>query len=156
MKMVLEFYRRYLVYDAVSYTHLGYQNDSRIGVSGLEKQYEDILRGSDSSYTLNYDENGNPVVTSSKSGITGSNIRLTIDWQLQQFADQLIENELKTMNSQNKFFNKMFFTMIDPKTGEILVMSGKMIDKETGEVTDYAAGNYLDANLIEMCIRDRR
>lgn len=53
---------------------LGYQNDSRIGVSGLEAQYEDILRGSDSSYTLNYDENGNPIVTSSKSGIAGSNI----------------------------------------------------------------------------------
>ena len=132
---------------------LGYQNDSRIGVSGLEAQYEDILRGSDSSYTLNYDENGNPIVTSSKSGIAGSNIRLTIDWQLQQFADQLIENELKTMNSQNKFFNKMFFTMIDPYTGEILVMSGKMIDKETGEVTDYAAGNYLDANLIGSTIK---
>ena len=132
---------------------LGYQNDSRIGVSGLEAQYEDILRGSDSSYTLNYDENGNPIVTSSKSGIAGSNIRLTIDWQLQQFADQLIENELKTMNSQNKFFNKMFFTMIDPYTGEILVMSSKMIDKETGEVTDYAAGNYLDANLIGSTIK---
>lgn len=132
---------------------LGYQNDSRIGVSGLEAQYEDILRGSDSSYTLNYDENGNPIVTSSKSGIAGSNIRLTIDWQLQQFADQLIENELKTMNGQNKFFNKMFFTMIDPYTGEILVMSGKMIDKETGEVTDYAAGNYLDANLIGSTIK---
>lgn len=132
---------------------LGYQNDSRIGVSGLEAQYEDILRGSDSSYTLNYDKNGNPIVTSSKSGIAGSNIRLTIDWQLQQFADQLIENELKIMNGQNKFFNKMFFTMIDPYTGEILVMSGKMIDKETGEVTDYAAGNYLDANLIGSTIK---
>lgn len=132
---------------------LGYQNDSRVGVSGLEEQYEDILRGSDSSYTLNYDEDGNPVVTSSKSGTAGSNIRLTIDWQLQQFADQLIENELKTMNSQNRFFNKMFFTMIDPQTGEILVMSGKMIDKETGEVMDYAAGNYLDANLIGSTIK---
>ncbi|MEI3293031.1 MAG: hypothetical protein V8R63_06125 [Thomasclavelia ramosa] len=32
---------------------LGYQNDSRVGTSGLE-QYEDILRGNDSTYTLNY------------------------------------------------------------------------------------------------------
>ena len=38
---------------------LGYQNDSRVGVSGLEEQYEEILRGSDSSYTLNYDSKGN-------------------------------------------------------------------------------------------------
>ena len=131
---------------------LGYQNDSRVGVSGLEAQYEDILRGSDSSYTLNYDSDGNPIITSTKSGTAGSNIRLTIDWELQQFADSIIEEELVKMNSQNKFFNKMFFTLMDPYTGEIIVMSGKMIDKETGEVTDYAAGNYLDANLIGSTI----
>lgn len=132
---------------------LGYQNDSRVGVSGLEEQYEEILRGSDSSYTLNYDSAGNPIITSAKSGVAGSNIRLSIDWELQQLADQLIEDELKVMNSQNKFFNKMFFTMVDPYTGEILVMSGKIINKETGEVTDYAAGNYLDANLIGSTIK---
>ena len=32
-------------------------------------------------------------------------------------------------------------------------MSGKIINKETGEVTDYAAGNYLDANLIGSTIK---
>lgn len=132
---------------------LGYQSDSRVGVSGLEEQYEEILRGSDSSYTLNYDSSGSPIITSTKSGTAGSNIRLSIDWELQQLANQLIENELKTMNSQNRFFNKMFFTMMDPYTGEIIVMSGKIINKETGEVTDYAAGNYLDANLIGSTIK---
>ena len=132
---------------------LGYQNDSRVGISGLEEQYEEILRGSDSSYTLSYDGSGNPIITSTKSGTAGSNIRLSIDWELQQLADQLIENELKTMNSENRFFNKMFFTMMDPYTGEIIVMSGKIINKETGEVTDYAAGNYLDANLIGSTIK---
>ncbi|WP_279159759.1 peptidoglycan D,D-transpeptidase FtsI family protein [Thomasclavelia cocleata] len=132
---------------------LGYQNDSRVGVSGLEKQYEEILRGNDSSYTLNYDSKGNPIITNAKTGTAGSNIRLTIDWELQQLADKLIEDELKAMNSQNRFFNKMFFTMMDPYTGEIIVMSGKIINKETGEVTDYAAGNYLDANLIGSTIK---
>ena len=46
----------------------------------------------------------------------------------------------------------MFFTLMDPYTGEIIVMSGKIINKETG-VTDYAAGNYLDANLIGSTIK---
>ena len=132
---------------------LGYQNDSRVGVSGLEEQYEEILRGSDSSYKLNYDSKGNPIITSEKTGTAGSNIRLSIDWELQQLSDRVIEDELKAMNSQNRFFNKMFFTMMDPYTGEIIVMSGKIINKETGEVTDYAAGNYLDANLIGSTIK---
>ena len=69
---------------------LGYQNDSRVGVSGLEEQYEEILRGSDSSYKLNYDSKGNPIITSEKTGTAGSNIRLSIDWELQQLSDCLL------------------------------------------------------------------
>ncbi|WRK54889.1 penicillin-binding transpeptidase domain-containing protein [Coprobacillaceae bacterium CR2/5/TPMF4] len=72
---------------------------------------------------------------------------------MQQFADQVIENELKACNANNKHFNKMFLTLMDPQTGEIIVMSGKTINKETGEVSDYAAGNYLDANLIGSTIK---
>lgn len=132
---------------------LGYQNNSRVGTSGLESQYEDILRGSDSSYTLDYDSDGNPIVVSTETGIAGENIRLSIDWELQQYADSVIENELKAMNSSNRFFNKVFLMLMDPKTGEIIVMSGKTINKETGEVSDYAAGNYLDANLIGSTIK---
>ena len=86
---------------------LGYQNDARVGVSGLEQQYEDILRGNDSSYTLDYDIDGNPIITNVTSGTAGANIRLSIDWELQQFADQVIENELKACNANNKHFNKI-------------------------------------------------
>ena len=132
---------------------LGYQNDSRVGTSGLELQYEDILRGNDSTYTLNYDSVGNPVITNTKTGTVGSNIRISIDWELQQYANQLMEAELKTMNGSNTFFNKMFLTLMDPNTGDIIVMAGKTIDKTTGEVSDYAAGNYLDANKIGSTIK---
>lgn len=132
---------------------LGYQNDSRVGTSGLEEQYEDILRGNDSSYTLNYDSSGNPVIVSNKAGVAGSNIRISIDWELQQLANQKIEEELKACNASNKYFNKMFFVMMDPYTGEIIVMAGKTINKQTGEVSDYASGNYLDANKIGSTIK---
>lgn len=122
---------------------LGYQNDARVGTSGLESQYEDILRGTDSKYSLSYDSNGNPIVTNEKTGSKGDNIRITIDWELQQYADTLIENELKACKGYNKYFNKMFFVMMDPKTGDIIVMSGKKID-DNGEVTDLSSGNYLE------------
>ena len=42
---------------------------------------------------------------------------------------------------------------MDPYTGEIIVMAGKTIDKATGEVSDYASGNYLDANKIGSTIK---
>lgn len=124
---------------------MGYSNDSRVGTSGLEQQYETILRGLDTSYSIQYDANGNPSVKNIVTGTKGDNIRISIDWELQQLADSLIENELTVCNSSNRIFEQMYFMLIDPNTGEILVMSGKTINKETGEITDNASGNYLSA-----------
>mgnify|MGYP002233918902 CR=1 FL=1 len=43
----------------------------------------------------------------------GDNIRLSIDLELQSFADELITNELTTCNSFNTYFNKMYFVMMN-------------------------------------------
>lgn len=128
----------------------GYQNDARVGTSGLEKQYETLLRGADSTYSINYDTNGNPIINNLNAGKSGTNLRLAIDWELQEYADQLITDTLKSKNGnpKYKYFDRMFFILIDPNNGDILVMSGKVIDKTTGEVTDYADGNYKSAYLI--------
>lgn len=126
----------------------GYQNDSRIGTSGLEKQYESLLRGIDSSYSINYDANGNPIINNLSSGKGGTNLRLAIDLDLQQYADELITQILMEKRTTNKYFDRMFFILTDPNNGDILVMSGKVINKTTGEITDYADGNYKSAYLI--------
>ncbi len=123
----------------------GYSNDSRVGTTGLEQQYESILRGYDTAYSIKYDSDGIPQILKSENGTKGDNIRISIDWELQQFADSLIENELKACNSSNAIFDKMYFAMIDPSNGEVLVMSCKGINKSTGEVYDAAQGVYMDA-----------
>lgn len=131
---------------------LDYQNDARIGVSGLELQYEDILRGTDTKYTITYDDEGNPipVYTNLDMGQNGSNLRISIDWELQEYANQVITDELIACNNLNgnQYFDRMFLILMDPNNGDIIVMAGKQIDKETGEVVDYAAGNYQDRHLI--------
>lgn len=132
---------------------LGYPNDARVGISGIEQEYEDLLRGTDSSYTLTYDAYGNSTIDYLSNGASGANLRLSVDWRLQQYADELIKNELIENNSSNQYFNKMFLTLMDPNDGAILAMSGQTIDKETGEVYDYSSGNYLDANLIGSTIK---
>ena len=132
---------------------LGYPNDARVGVSGIEQEYEDLLRGTDSSYTLTYDAYGNSTIDYLSNGAAGANLRLTVDWRLQEYADQLISDELIQNNSSNKYFDKMFLTLMDPNDGSILAMSGETINKETGEVSDYSSGNYLDANLIGSTIK---
>ena len=99
-----------------------------------------------SSYKLTYDENGNPIVKSNTSGSQGQNIRLTIDWDLQEKMGKAVESELKRHTGYgNRFNTEIMFVMMNPKNGEILVMSGKKIEKEIGEIYDYSSGNYLSA-----------
>lgn len=122
-----------------------YKMNSRVGTSGLEKQYESLLVGQPSSYTISYDSiTGDPIINNLSLGEKGSDLRLAIDWELQEIANTVMENVLKE-NINKPHFDRMFFTLMDPNTGDVLVMAGKYIDKSTGEVFDYASGNYLEA-----------
>ena len=122
-----------------------YQMNSRVGTSGLEKQYESLLMGEPSTYNITYDiTTWDPIINSLETGQKGSDLRLAIDWELQELANSQMEAILKA-NINKPLFDQLFFTFMDPNTGDILVMAGKYIDKTTGEVYDYASGNYLQA-----------
>lgn len=123
---------------------MDYNNDSRVGVAGLEQQYENLLSGTSAKYSIRYDTDGNPVVESLTSGSKGENLRLTIDWELQEEISQMLEDALMVEASTKKN-NNIFLTMMDPNNGEILVMAGKQKDPQTNEIYDFAAGNYLNA-----------
>lgn len=129
-----------------------YNNDSRVGTSGLEAQYEDILGGSSAKYSITYDGDGNPIVKSVSSGLKGNNIRLSIDWEIQEALNKEIESFLKARTG-GTLNNHIFITLIDPNTGEIVAMAGKQRDPETGKITDYAAGNYLSGYEIGSTIK---
>lgn len=124
---------------------MDYSNDSRVGVSGLEAQYESLLKGEAATYKVEYDNEGNPTVTILSSGSKGQNLRLSIDWEIQEALSEAIENELKSHTGYgNRFNNHIFVTLMDPNNGEIIAMAGKARG-EDGDIYDYAAGNYLYA-----------
>ncbi len=125
---------------------MDYSNDARVGTSGIEQQYESILSGKKATYSLTYDAAGNPHIKSVSSGIKGNDIRLTIDWEIQQALDAQIESELKRHTGyEERYNNHIYVILTDPNNGEIIAMSGKQRNPETGEIIDYAAGNYLNA-----------
>ncbi|MEG0592161.1 MAG: penicillin-binding protein 2 [Coprobacillus sp.] len=125
---------------------LDYNNDSRVGTSGIESQYESLLSGSDAKYSITYQKDGTPIVSSLTSGTKGQNVRLTIDWEIQMALDEAIESELKRHTGHyERYNNHIFVTLINPNTGAIVAMSGKQRDPKTGKIQDYAAGNYLNA-----------
>lgn len=130
---------------------LGYQLNSRIGISGLEKEYESLLSGNGATYNLVYDEEtGNPLLSQLKQGEKGYNLKLAIDWEMQEYVSQLLEDQLRAnaFAPANKYMDRLFTVLMDPNTGDIIAMAGKMLDRTTGEIFDYADGAYLEAFAI--------
>lgn len=93
-----------------------YDNSSKIGMSGLEKVYEKYLRG----------EPGYSVYLSSKDGVrlrtlysepakNGYDIQLTIDFELQQRTEELLQNILIDEEDMTGAV-----VVLQPKTGDVL------------------------------------
>lgn len=82
------------------------------GISGLEYQYEKMLRGEKGERWLYRDRLGRAVGTSGTEidAVVGANIKTTIDLDLQRYGERLMQNKLGTIIA------------IEPSTGEILTM----------------------------------
>ena len=124
-----------------SYLAMGYSMSDRVGTSYLEYQYESILRGTKTKYTI--DEDGNYVVL--EEGQRGNDIVLSIDIELQKKIEKIVSEELvytRANDKYTKFFDRAFVVISDPNTGEILAMVGKRLVEEDGEykVYDMSAG----------------
>ena len=103
----------------------GYTSTSVIGKVGLEKIYEDRLRGIDGTEIYIANENDAKVaVLATRSVKNGENIKLTIDSELQK-------------NIYNKFIDdKSATVVINPKTGEILAA----VSTPTFDSNDFSLG----------------
>ncbi|MEO0734432.1 MAG: penicillin-binding transpeptidase domain-containing protein, partial [Bacteroidota bacterium] len=82
------------------------------GISGLEYQYESMLRGEKGERWLYRDRLGRNVgsARTDQNAIVGANLKTTLDLQLQQYGESLMVNKLGAIIA------------IEPATGEILTM----------------------------------
>ena len=118
------------------YLEKGYNLNDRVGVSYLEYQYEDILKGVKNKYQVMSDGTYNLI----KEGTRGQDIVLSIDIELQKALEQMLSEEvLNTKKETNtEYYNRSFVVITNPNTGEILAMSGKQL--RAGKIYDYTPG----------------
>ena len=89
----------------------GYTANSVIGKTGLERVYEDRLRGYDGSEIYITDSQGNRNQTIAKIDVqNGEDIKLTIDVSIQSYVYEEFKND------------KSAVVIMNPKTGEILAL----------------------------------
>ena len=122
------------------YLKKGYSLDDRVGISYLEYQYEDYLKGTKAKYRL-LSDNSYELVSEGKRG---SDIVLTIDINLQKYLEEVLSNEVYNAKGEagTAYYNRSFAVVADPNTGEILAMGGKQVlDKDGSKViVDYTPG----------------
>ena len=119
------------------YLKRGYLLNDKVGTSYLEYQYDNYLKGDKNIYTIN-DDNEKILL---EKGNRGSDISLTIDIELQNDLEKLLEKEVvKTKKELNtEYYNRTFVIITNPKTGDILAMAGKKVmeDKKRFKIYDY-------------------
>ena len=101
-------------------------NRDKVGYAGLELEYQDLLAGVNGRRVVEIDVAGQEMrdVLPPLSSSPGYSLRLTIDSRLQQAAEEILRNEMK---SWNDYFGDLRYTSgvvvaANPMTGEILAM----------------------------------
>ncbi|GAA0345609.1 penicillin-binding protein 2 [Bacillus carboniphilus] len=142
------------------YLSRGYSLNDRVGKSYLEKVYEELLHGQKAKVKTVTDNNGNVVDTEVISeGERGKDLVLTIDMELQQRVEKIIEEELieKKKLPATDYLDRAFVVMMDPYTGEIITIAGKQYvkDEETGEwdMRDFALGNVTTSYVMGSAVK---
>ena len=118
------------------YLSKGYSLNDKVGVSYIEYQYEDLLKGEKNLYKLN-DDNSYSLI---KEGKRGNDIVLTIDIKMQQEIEKILDEEVmnaKLNNLNTSLYDGSNVIVVEPSTGEILAFASKFLIEKNGNLSLY-------------------
>ncbi len=102
------------------YKAQGYDIDDKVGLDGCELAFEEYLRGRDGVRVIVEDKDGNIIDSRiEKEAVSGNDIYLTIDIELQIAAEQALERNIAMIGDAEAGA----LSAIDPNTGEVLVLA---------------------------------
>ncbi|MED3719789.1 penicillin-binding protein 2 [Geobacillus stearothermophilus] len=131
-----------------------YSRNDRVGKSYLEMQYEEVLHGKKAKVKNVVDKSGRVVsVEEVYPGERGKDLVLTIDAELQQKVEEIIQQEILATKRKGRspLLDRAFVVMMNPKTGEVLAMAGKLL--QDGKFVDFAIGNITSAYTMGSTVK---
>lgn len=100
-----------------------YRGSDLVGKSGIERTYEELLRGEIGALTVEVNALSRPIRTVNVlEPVPGHNIILTLDARLQKVAEEAFAEHILTLED-NPGTQTGAVLVMNPKTGEILVMA---------------------------------
>ena len=137
------------------YKEKGYSNDDIVGLSYLEKYYEEYLRGKKAVYRINNDN----TIMLIKEEEQGNDLILNIDIDIQNKVNNLLESEILKAKEykSSRFYNGSYIIISDPNDGSIISMVGKSFNNgvfynnEIGNINkSYTVGSVVKAATISI------
>ncbi len=134
------------------YLSKGYELDDRVGLSYLEYQYEDELKGKKDKYEV---KNGKKTLV--EYGKNGNDIILSIDINLQMELENILKEELLKAKDEfnTKYYDHSSVVITNPNTGEILALASKKIKntKNGYEVVDNTSSILTSSNTLGSVVK---
>lgn len=114
--------KRYYPYGTLLSHVLGYVGIDNQGLSGIELEYDQYLKGTDGAIKYYSDGKGSRLKLSEvyEEPVKGNNIALTIDIKIQEAAERELDNVMTAYNPE-----QALILVMDPNTGEIIAMSSR-------------------------------
>ena len=125
-----------------TYKKLGYQPTDKVGIGGVEQEFESELRGTPGRKVIEVNAAGRPLATVAQTPpVPGRNIRLSINGPLQELAVKALQ--------QGEVAARHTF---DPVTGHDFTAPGGSVvaeDPKTGQILAFATDPTYDPNLFD-------
>ena len=141
----IESFKRYYPKDDFASYTIGYAKNNTdsetskeeiVGEMGIEKQYDNLLRGEDGYITYQKDLRGYQIANTNvwqKDAVQGKDVYLTLESNVQFFIEQALDNA-----DADYDFEWFTITILDAKTGAILgTATSPSFDPNTRNITNY-------------------
>ena len=116
-----EDYKRYYPYGSLASKVLGFTGGDNQGVIGLEVQYDAYLKGTNGKILTMTDARGVEMENGAEDRIepvAGNDLRISLDMEIQQYAEQLAYQTLEKKNAK-----KVSIIVMNPQNGRSMPWS---------------------------------
>jgi len=103
---------------------LGYSRNSVIGKTGLELEYESLLKGQNRTLQVTYDADGLARFTEVSQGVAGQDLYLSFDVKFQLQVEAIVARWLALASKDPKraYLKNINIVIMDPYNGDVLAM----------------------------------
>jgi stage V sporulation protein D (sporulation-specific penicillin-binding protein) len=116
-------FRRVYPYGRLAASVLGFVNRDGVGCYGVERRWDEVLRGKAGRVEQEVDALGRPIpqgFTALVPSSVGDSLILTLDEQIQQEAEAVLDEAMRLYRPRNAAA-----IVLDPQTGDVLALASK-------------------------------